>query len=215
MSSNSSTAPPPAGPSKTTALAGCVVSVMALGNGTSEPGRHYQLFGQPQTVMVRRQSEGDEDSSRDEYVQSVDEMRQALLNLNEERFQVGMLSALANRVMHLVSARPYHAVLAFGTLLAENDAKVASYAEAMRWLPYMSNAVPSAVDNVVGLGLQHPAGVIRDAAIVAAEVSGSKRLLPALRRAAAQESVGEFKQDLNQLLRDIDENAFPKGSISR
>jgi hypothetical protein len=216
-SSNSSTASTVVSSrlAKTVALSGCVVAAVTLGSSTSEPSNHFRSFSETGTAILKREREGDEDSSHDEFLSSIEEMRVALQNQNEERFQDGMRSALVGRVMHLVAARPYHSVLAFGSLLAESKTRVAVFAETMRWLPHMPAAVPSAVNNVIGLALGHSSGLVRDAAIVAAEVSGSARLVPALRRAAAEEPVAEFKADLDQLLRELEGNAVPEARLSR
>jgi hypothetical protein len=132
-----------------------------------------------------------------------DEVSRLFTVAEGEPFEDGVESEFAAELMRLVEAHGETAMAAITSAAHTADPEVA--AEAVRWLSRMDHP-PTYLERrwlvESALASEHP--IVRDAALIGLSFLNDPHALVYLRRASVRESIAMLKEDMLQLIRDLE-----------
>ncbi len=124
---------------------------------------------------------------------------------HDETFHDGMESAFSRGVCLLVETEGTAAVEVIGELMTESPRHSEAASEALRWLGWVEDRPTYAARLwLIEKSLQHPSPRVRDAAGIGISAMADPHAIPPLKAAIARETVAELRDDLKQVLSEIE-----------
>ncbi len=138
--------------------------------------------------------------------QVVEEQLGRLLSVaHEEQFEVGIESQLSGGLQRLCAYDPASVLRSLRVKLIDKDASSEVLAEILRWASRQEAvAIRDLVVDLLSTGLYHTASLVRDAAALGLAYLEEDAAIAPLRHALEREKVPELREDLEDLIRSLE-----------
>ena len=138
--------------------------------------------------------------------QVVEEQLERLFSAaHEEQFEVGIESRFAGGLQRLCVYDPTAALQSLKAKLIDSDASSEVLAEILRWASRQeASAIRNLVVDLLSTGLHNASSLVRDAAALSLAYLDEDVAIVQLQRALEREKVPELREDLQNLIRSLE-----------
>jgi len=136
------------------------------------------------------------------------ELSRLFLAAKDETFEDGMETAFSRALQLLIEKHRDAAVDALTQLIVGGEVSPAVASEALRWLGYMEDAATHAKRRrLLERCLNDPSSRVRDGAILGLAFMDDPQAIHCLKMAIEREAIGELKEDMEQVLAQLEDRA--------